>query len=439
MQTTLRVGSNQLLKMKRISVSLIVFFVFAAALWTGVSYYIGMRTQADIAVLMNQPDEQTNFRLTDWEHSGGPFYSSGRFLLHYRDPDALMQPRPDLFVLEVRYDMDHRAWPSRVFAMDWSAEPYGYSALQMATIFGTKPNINGSGQLGWQARIESNYAFSALSANDGTQTLAVAAMNGNVAIQDKAMQFDLKLPSLLVQTPHDNLRLENLTIELDLIDRLSGLGQSRMRVQRIGFDGGVVQGLEISGLSTQSDDRFNFELGMRLANLSIAGQQVTETALNVLLSGLDATSVQTLSRVFDQAGNSENLTPAQQEDVQRAIKRIIVQGFELSVPAVESHAAGAKLTGSATLVLKPSSMIEPIQFDAATQLLSTGQLTIQGKIQPHLAALIMMSGVFLQTDQGLSARYRLLGGRLDVNGKSVPISAELMQINEAIETLLESP
>lgn len=404
--------------------------------WAAGSYYVGNRAKADIEVLINQPKIQTAMRFSDWKHQQGPFYSSGTFIMHYPDPDAVTQPRPDLFALLVRYDIDHRLLPARLSDFKWSAEPVGKSEQQMTSLFGVKPVIAGQGSLGWDASARSTYQFPPLAAKRGDNELAMAPMGGDIKLQGLTMQFSLKLPSVQIASDGKKTRLTDIAMNVDLSDRFKGLGSSVFSVGQAQLDGGSLQGFAMRGQSRQTGDRMTFELRNSIKSLKIASESVSDAILDLQLADFDAQSVTTLSTVLDQAGNLDNLTAAQQKEVQEAIRTIIVKGFSVGIPQLSAISGKAKATGQAKLVVKPSASDQPASFDAAKQLSSSGEVNLTGDLPPNLTAAGVMLGALVQSADGFRASYKLEGGTLMVNGRPVPIADQLRQINAGVAMFL---
>lgn len=418
-----------------IAIALLVLVV--GLVWGGTSYYAGNEAKNNIAALIEQPASETSIRFSDWRHEQGPFYSFGQFVLHYPDPDAVTQPRPDLFALLVRYDIDHRVLPQRVFAFDWSAEPVGRSEQAMTALFGVKPVVVGQGMMNWQGRASSIYQFPELAAKDNGDELAMSAMTGEVVVQGAQMDFSLRLPTLQIVSNGQRTDVQDVAMTVALQDRFQGLGGSVFTVSKADFPQGRIQGLRFEGRNVRQDDRMTFRLDTTVAQLQANQESIENAVINLVLEGLSVQSINALSEVMDQAGNFENLTTEQEQLVQSAIKQLIISGFAVSLPEISAQSRGALAKGSASLEIKPPATGQRLPFDAASQIVSGGRIDLTGKVPPELAGLGMMFGVLVKSDQGFRSSYDFRNGALRVNGRPIPVARQLAEINSAMATLLK--
>lgn len=418
-----------------IAIALLVLILGLA--WGGASYYAGNQAKNNIAALIEQSASESAIRFSDWRHEQGPFYSFGEFVLHYPDPDAVTQPRPDLFALLVRYDIDHRVLPHRVFAYDWSAEPVGKSEQAMTALFGVKPVVIGQGTMNWQGRASSVYQFPELAAKDNGDELAMSAMTGEVVVQGAQMDFNLSLPTLQIVSNGERIDVRDIAMTMALQDRFKGLGGSVFTVAKADFPRGAIRGFRLEGNNVRQGDRLTFRLDASVDQLQANQESIDHAVINLVLEGLNAQSVSALSEIMDQAGNFENLTPEQEQLVQNAIKQLVISGFSVSMPEISAQSRGALAKGSASLEIKPPAAGQRMPFDAASQIVSGGQIDLTGKVPPELAGMGMMFGVLVKSTDGFRSSYAFKNGALTVNGRPVPVARQLAEINAGMAALLK--
>lgn len=405
--------------------------------WGGASYYAGNQARSNLAALIEQPTSETAIRFSDWRHEQGPFYSFGEFVLHYPDPDAVTQPRPDLFALLVRYDIDHRIMPNRVFAYDWTAEPVGKSEQTMTALFGVKPVVVGQGTMDWQAKANSVYQFPPLAAKDNGDELAMSAMTGEVVVQGEKMDFNLNLPTLQIVSDGERIDVQEVAMTMALKDRFQGLGASVFTVSKIDFPSGMVRGFRLEGNNVRQGDRMTFRLDANLNQLQANQESIENAVINLVLEDLNVDAINALSEVMDQAGNFENLMPEQEQRVQKAIKQLVMSGFAVSLPEISAQSRGASIKGSASLEVKPPAANQPTVFDTASQVVSGGRIDFTGNVPRELAGMGMMLGLLVKTDQGFQSSYAFKSGKLTVNNRPVPLARQLVEINAGMAALLK--
>jgi len=426
---------------KRAVSAIFVLLVLVGGSWVGVSYYAGGRAHTDIVLLVNQAPEQSPLRFTDLVHERGVLSSSGEVILHYPDPSASVQSRGDLFRMRVVYTIDHRAMLATVFKFSWNAQLMDEAAQTLQNVFSQNPLLSGQGQLTWQGQASSSYAVPALEAQEKGDSLRLGAITGYLSTLDRALSFDLAMPSLELITEGETLKLQDLRLTLDLTDRFAGAGSSTFGVEQLFFNAGSANGLLIKGQSTIDQGRLNIRSDWQVASLTAYGQKVSDVAIKLAINDLDNRSVTALSNVLNLAGNTDNLNPAQQVIVRSAVRDLILQGFSVGVPSVFARSGQATLEGDVVLRVKPSPTsfgLASTRFDVAKTLSSEGKLLLKGQgIPVPVTAAGVLIGILQQTNNGFESSYQFRGGRLSVNGQTLYIEDYLPIINEAVSELIK--
>ena len=421
--------------------ALIVFLVLILVIaWVGASYYAGLRAKTDIMQLMDQPPSQTPLRLTDLTHTQGLLKSSGQMILHYPDPDATVQPRPDLFRMQVTYVIDHTVMPNTVFRFDWQAELMDDSAQRMRERFGSNPVLTGQGDLRWDGQAQSTFEIPAVTGDYQGERLQMAALVGNLRVLDKHMDFQERMPELVTQSGPDRLSIEGISLSMRLADRFAGVGQTTFGIQKIEFADVQAHGIELQGNNQIEQDRLNVYVQSTLDRLQMGNEQISGMRLDVELTDLDMGSVTALSSVMNVAGNIDNLTATQQRIVSQSVRNLIASGFSVGIPQVQANFPKGSAQGNARVTLNPMAPgTSPESFDAARQLKAHGQLQFSGQaLSAELLALGAMFGVLTASDGGYGTRFSLEAGRLTLNGKSLPIADDLVLVNTVIRSLLSN-
>lgn len=424
--------------MKKAVVSLVALSVVLLVAWMAISAFGGYRAQQGIETLIDQSPESTPLRFSDLKHEQGLLSSNGTVILHYLDPNADQQPRPDLFQMEIAYELDHRATFARMVSFDWTAALIGEGAQNMMRTFEDNPSLSGAGSLDWQGLAQSNYIIPALRAEQEDEVLDMSAITGNLKLQGKQFWFDLMMPSVEVTGEDGTYRLSNIALDLHANDRFTGQGRSEFSVQQFDFPEGQAKGFNVIGENVLADDRVGIAIKKSIDNLTVADTNVSDVALDLMLDGLYAPSVTSLSAVMNVAGNLDNLTLDQQKIVQGALRDLFINGFSVGITDLSAATNQGSVAGQAIATVKAAAAPSAdFQFDARTQLEVIAGLDVTGQaVAPEVTALGMMFGVLVPNENGFKGSMSLSQGKLTINGTVVPFAEELAQINAMITEVL---
>jgi len=425
---------------KRLAAALVVSGVILAG-WMGSSSYGGYQAKQGIEALIDQPPSTTPLRFSNLKHQQGLFTSSGSVILHYPDPNAHQQPRPDLFQMEITYALDHRVTFNRMLQFDWTATLIGKGAQTMLETFNQNPTLSGQGQWDWDGLAQSDYTIPALRAEQDGDVLEMAAITGQLKVQHAQLWFDLVMPVLAVVDENGPLALNNIALTLYTKDRFTGEGRSDFSIEQIDFTNGQAQSFRVVGENSFSGDRLNVSIKKSIARLTLAGTTISDIALDLMLNDLYAQSVASMSAVMNVAGNLDNLTAAQQKVVQIAIRDLFVKGFSVGITKLSAKTQTGAATGSAVVRVAPAAdTTAPYQFNAAKQLVVDAELVLSGQaIAPPITALGTLFGVIVPRENGFSGSLSLEQGELTVNGAKVPFTDEINQVSAIITELLQNP
>jgi hypothetical protein len=426
---------------KRALSAIFVLLVLVSGSWVGVSYYAGVRAHSDIEQLVNEAPEQSPVRFTNLVHERGILISRGEVILHYPDPSVSVQPQADLFRMRVAYTIDHRAMLATVFRFSWNAQLIDEAGQTMRSVFGLNPRLSGQGQLSWQGQASSSYLVPALQAQERGDSLRMGAITGELRALEKALNFDMAMNGLEINTAGEVLKLQDLRLTLDLTDRFAGVGTSTFGIDRLFFNAGTANGLLMTGEHTIDQGRLNVRSDLQVANLMAYSYKVSDVAIKFAINGLDNRSVTALSNVLNLAGNLDNLNATQQVIVQSAVRDLILQGFSVGFPSIFARSGQATLEGDVALLVKPSLTsfgMTPARFDVAKTLTSEGKLLLKGQgIPVPVTAAGLLLGILQQTTKGFESSYQFKNGLLAVNGQALDVQAYLPIINEAVSELIK--
>lgn len=422
-------------------VSVLTLGVILAAGWVGASAYVGFKAQQELTVLTHPPLGTTPLRFSDATHDQGLLTSKGSMIVHYPDPDADQRSPADLFQVKINYTIDHRVMLTHLSTYALTANLVGDGAQAMIALFGQNPSLTGQGRWGWDGQVLSRYGLPALKSEQADFTFEMSPINGQFSIKQAELDFEMSLPSLLVADADGVTRISDVQATLMTKDRYTGEGRSVFTIGQVQFPDGQAQAIKFVGESLYVGDRLNVSIGKAIGGLTVAGTTVSNLKLDILLEGLYAKSMASLSAVMNVAGNLDDLTPAQQRVVKDAMRDLITHGFSVGITDMQAATKDGVAKASAMLQVKPTAQASPtLAFDAAKQLVFNANLDLEGSaISPSLTAIGTMMGVIVERQNGFKGSMTLDQGQLVVNGTNVPFEAEAAQISANITEFLKTP
>ena len=422
-------------------VSVLTLGVILAAGWIGVSAYVGFKAQQELAVLTNPPMGTTPLRFSDATHDRGLLTSNGSMIVHYPDPDADQQSPSDLFQVRINYTIDHRVMLTHLSTYALTANLIGEGAQAVTAMFGQNPSLTGQGRWGWDGQALSRYALPALKSEQADFTFEMSPINGQLKIKQAELEFEMSLPSLLVADANGVTRISDVQATLMTKDRYTGEGRSVFTIGQIEFPDGQAQAIKFVGESVYAGDRLNVSIGKAIGGLTVAGMTVSNLKLDIVLEGLYAKSMASLSAVMNVAGNLDDLTPAQQRIVKDAMRDLITHGLSVSISDIQATTKDGVAKASAKLQVKPTAQATTtLAFDASKQLVFNANLDLEGTaISPSLTAIGTMMGVIVERQNGFEGSVSLEEGQLVINGTNIPFEAEAAQISANVTEFLKTP
>lgn len=422
-------------------VSVLTLGVILTAGWVGTSAYVGYKAQQELAAITQSPTGSTPLRFSDVTHNRGFLTSNGSMIVHYPDPDAVQQPPPDLFQLQINYAIDHRVTLTHLSTSDLTANIIGEGAQVMTALFGQNPTLTGQGRSGWDGQSIGHYAFPALKTEQTDFAFELAPVSGQFKLIQNALDVSLNLPLIVVADADGVTRFTDAQLTLMTEDRYTSEGRTVLTIEQVEFPGGQAQSIEFVGESAYAGDRFNVSFGKAIGQLTVAGTTVSDLRLDFSLDGLYAKSINNLSAILNTAGNFESLSPAQRQLVLAAVRDVVVQGFSVGMTQMQASTKEGVATAKAMLQVKPieGARTSP-QFDAAKQLVFNAELDLEGSdISPSLTILGTMMGVIVERSNGFTGSVSLNQGKLLVNGNELPFDEEISQISIFMTELLKTP
>jgi uncharacterized protein YdgA (DUF945 family) len=425
--------------MKKILISAVLIAILGLGAWSGAGVYAGFQVEKSLIAFLEQLPERSPMRVVDVNHKRGLMVSTGEFTIRYADPQAQGEKRPNLVSAVMQYEVDHHVSWAHMAEFTWHLKPIGDFEKRINTLFTEGFQVVGQGNIDWKNVLKSNFAAPALRYEQGSDKLAFGPWQGDMLMNGLIFNFNMESPEIDIKSQDTFLNVKNITFNVNLVDRLNGLGVSKLTIDDLSFPTTNVQGVTFKASSAIDQGYLNFEIEKQIKKADFAGQSIKNIDVFFVLNHLNQQSINMLSFVLNEAGNFDNLTTEQQKTVQTATQRLIQDGFVVSIPKLQAETERGIIKGDAIFELAAQAVSPPSPpaFDSAKQIKAEGQLTVARMIlPPEYEGLVQMLGLATRSDNGLKSQFSLVDGKLMINGRNIDVNIQLQRLNQAVTAFL---
>ena len=409
--------------------------VLAGGAWLGASYYAAGEFEKQVRVFAEEIGKGSGIDVTDVKHHRGFLSSDGSFKLNIKDTAGDHSFR-SLLETEVIYHASHLIMPDSLGTVKWQIKPVGESGHAIMELFGENTKISGEGKVKFSQAFVSSIHIPKLAARADDSSIDISPTSGNFTWGKTNAAMDLKLDRAVFRSDTEAFELQKLGFDTKLSDRIKGIGFAKITVDKMASKDGLAEGFSFSAESSLNKDRIDTRVSKSLRSLKYQNIQARDLAVEITVNKLDASSVETLSKLINDTGMA-NLTALEQAQAKTAITNIVLKGFDASITKLTGTVGKGSVEGSMRIELAPTSGEGAKQFNPTKSLKSSGQLILKGNVlDPKYKGIALMFGAAVETPDGLKASYEFADGKLSANGKNIDISKEWEQANKMLKDWL---
>ncbi len=416
---------------KKIAIGVSLAIVLAAG-WIGGGIYAQKKFQAEAKAFADGMSSNVGITVKGLKQDSGFLSSSGQFTINISDASSDLDFS---FDLAATYKASHLLLPDSVTRFDWDLKLAGDASKEITRLFGDSARIDGVAKISYGGNFTSSIAIPKLAAREDGVVFEFGPTAGAISGSKNKLSFDVVTNRMVVRTSDDALDMKQIKYQSELTNIAAGLGSAQFTIDELSTKDVVASGISLKASSTQRADRIDMSLMPSVRSVSYSGVTVKDTSLEIMFKDLNAKSVETLSKVFNNASPT-NLTAAEKALAQDALRELIYQGFSVGITKIAAAAKEGSVDGSVSLELLKSASNKPSDFNLVKQLVSSGQLTVKA-VDEQYKGMALMFGVAQETPEGLKAGYELSGGKLKFNGKTMDISDELSNVQSMIVKVLK--
>jgi len=233
------------------------------------------------------------------------------------------------------------------------------------------------------------------------------------------------------------LDIEGMRAKGDFTNRSRGIGSFDFAIDKFSTKEGTAEGFALQTVVAERQERIDLQINHKLSAITAAGQKVRDVAVELTLTGLDVSSVDTLSAIASDSDDFQSLTADEQSRAKVAIRKLINQGFTIALPKITGQVNAGSITGDVKLEILKSDNLAATEFSTAKSVRASGQLLAKGKAVDNAQKMMaLMMGLATDTKDGLKASFEFTGKTLKANGKTHDVSDQLSFVDDYINGLI---
>jgi len=425
------------MSIKKIGITLVAAVLLVSAAWLGASIYVGRTTEKWVSTLVEQTTKQKKLRLVNLKHEQSLFHSQGQFEIRFNELGADVATGMQKFSVLVEYRISNLLLPESSLRFNWNMKPSGEYGVEINRLFGSELALQGRGQLGYGGRALTSLKMPELVMRDGNDRLQISPSSGQFSWAGKAVAFDWKTARISMLSDGSPLDIDGVSAKADFTNRNRGIGSFEFAIDKLSTKQGTAEGMGVQTTVSERGDRIELNVNHKLASLTVVGQKIRDVVIDLNLSGLDVSSIDTLSAIASDSDDFQNLTADEQSRSKAALRKLVNQGFTIALPKISAQINSGSISGDVKIELLKSPNPESKEFSAANSLRASGQLLAKGKaVDNAQKMMVLMMGLATDSKDGLKSNFEFTGSTFKANGKTRDVTNELSFIDGYINSLI---
>jgi hypothetical protein len=424
-------------RMKKILIAVGVVVVIAVSGWLGASIYVGRTAATIIANLSARAGQNAAIRLTEVNHKQGLFSSAGQFEIRFNEVAVDAKSGNQMFALQVNYSVENLLLPSSSMRFKWEVKPVGKNGVEFNRLFGSEIKLTGQGKLAYGGKALSTLKLPELAMKQGKELFHLSPSSGNIVWGDKTVALQWKTDRLSSRGDDHALDINGLSFTSDIQNRARGLGAMQFAIDKFSTKEATAESIAVNVAINENNAKLELNVTPTIASLTVAGQKLSDLALEFVVKGLDIASIDTLSAIGNDSNDFRNLTADEQTRASGALQNLVAKGFSIGLPKISAKMGTGSVKGDLLIEVSKPAGSAADKFSFAQSVKANGKLEAQGRIIDNTQKrLALMLGLATETREGLRASFQFANGSVRANGKSHDVRDNLAYFDELINAKL---
>ena len=425
-------------KSAKIAASTLGGIAVIAAGWAGASIYGGRIAAAEMRILAEREPGNSGMSIAAARHDAGLFSSGGSFEIRFNEHcDAA--GAAGRIALKVDYRVAHLPLPGSMMRFDWNMVPSGEVGAALSKVANGALRLDGQGTVNYAREIVSSLAMPELVLGSGRDTLRISAGSGQVVLAGSAFGMQWKTERIAGRGAGKALEVLNLGIDIDLQDRVRGIGSMALGVERIGTGFGTVEGLRLATAATERGDRMDVTITPSLRALTTPDQKASNLSMQVSLRDVHTASLEAIQKIGRDSCGFRSIKAEEEQKLRAAVRTALTGGLSLGITEVKGTIGDGSLEGFLKVELKKAAELatvaagaEPVAIELAKLLGSSGEITVKGNaVSAEQRRMAVETGFATEVPGGLKAAFEYAEGLFKVNGRVFDASAVQVALSTA--------
>lgn len=394
----------------------------ALAAWACVGVYAGAAAEQRLQAWKSAPAAGGALKLQALQHDRGLFASKGRMDLRYQPTCAASAQTDAVVTVRVEYSLSHLAGWSGPLGFEWQLQPTGEAGQVLNALFGGEARLEGQGRVSYGGAVRTTLALPELTLQRRGERLTVAASRGELGWSDQALALAWQTDRIVARGAGSAVEANKLAIDIDLKNRMRGIGHMSFGIDRITTEQGTLEGLRLVGDAVEKGDRIDVSIEPSLRSLAVGGQQAKDLTLQIAARNLHGASVETLNRLFEDTCGMASATAEEDRRMRSALHTLLASGFSVGIGKVAGTVGQGAVDGQLMVELRASAGGTAAPIELGQVLQANGKLLLKGSaLTEEQKTMALRMGAAMLTPEGLLAEFSFDQGVLKANGRETPM------------------
>ena len=423
--------------MKKILTSVITVILLSVATWLGASFY-SARVSGDYVIALPEMYQQQDFiHIKTIEHHQSLFSSEGKFELRMPNLFALGDEGQGALGFIVQYSISNLLLPGSAGRVNWQLIGDDEIDKRLTKMFGKGAAMHGHGVIQYDGKRRSTVEVAELLLKDGDAFVQMTPVKGNLEWDNLAFHLKINTDRLNARSESGALDWHGIALDLNLTDRMQGLGVYALHVDKGSSDGSSFEEMKLIKHVNVKNNRLNVSIEQTIKSYVFDQFKLTDVDQNLTLKDMDFASVQTISSILRDAKDLRNLTKDERTKMTEAIRQLFDRGFSVGLPKIAAKMEKGSIEGQANVEILQSPEPSDNTFSTAQRVKASGELEIKGRVlDPAQSTTALLLGLAVSTQEGLKSSFDFASGVIKINGRAFDIKEYLAYADDWMNNFL---
>ncbi len=425
------------MSVKKIVITVLSAFGLLVVAWLAASFYSARMSGNYVTSLPAMYQQQDFIHIKTIEHHQSVFSSEGKFEVRMPNVFARSIGEPSALGFIVQYSLSNLLLPTSAGRVEWQLIGDDAIDKRLTQLFGKGPAMLGSGIIQYDGQRRSTVELAELILKEGDAFVQLSPVKGQLVWDNLAFHLKLKTERLNARAEGSALDWHGIALEVNLLDRMQGIGLYEMRADKGSSDGSSFEDMKLTKEVSLSNERLNVAIAQTMKSYLFDQYKLTDVDQSFTFSNMDFASIQEISIIARDSKDLRNMTLEERTKLTRAMRQLINRGFSMAIPKIAAKMEGGSIDGKANIEILKADDSAELAFSTAKRVTASGQLTLKGRIlNTAQSTTALLLGLATATPEGLNSSFSFANGLIQINGRSFNVNEYLKFSDDLINSFL---